>query len=103
MGRVRKWRPKESKCSRRSAPLEAISLETEISISAGNAIFARAKSFLQGLEDLGAFDAILLGAVGHPDVAPGVLEKGLLLSLRFHFDQYINLRPVKLFPGVETP
>ena len=54
-------------------------------------------------EALAAFDAILLGAVGHPDVAPGILEKGLLLELRFRFDQYINLRPVKLYPGVETP
>jgi 3-isopropylmalate dehydrogenase len=54
-------------------------------------------------EELATFDAILLGAVGHPDVAPGILEKGLLLELRFRFDQYINLRPVKLFPGVETP
>ena len=53
--------------------------------------------------ELATFKAILLGAVGHPDVAPGVLEKGLLLALRFRFDQYINLRPVKLFPGVETP
>ena len=48
-------------------------------------------------------DAIYLGAVGHPDVPPGVLEKGILLRLRFAFHQYINLRPVKLFPGVETP
>ena len=48
-------------------------------------------------------DAIYLGAVGHPDVPPGVLEKGLLLELRFQLDQYINLRPVKLYPGVETP
>jgi 3-isopropylmalate dehydrogenase len=55
------------------------------------------------LEELGSFRAILLGAVGHPDVPPGIMEKGLLLALRFHFDQYINLRPVKLFPGVETP
>jgi 3-isopropylmalate dehydrogenase len=55
------------------------------------------------LKELGTFRAILLGAVGHPDVAPGILEKGLLLALRFHFDQYINLRPVKLYPGVETP
>jgi 3-isopropylmalate dehydrogenase len=55
------------------------------------------------LEELGTFPAILLGAVGHPDVPPGILEKGLLLQLRFHFDQYINLRPVKLYPGVETP
>ncbi len=49
------------------------------------------------------YDAILLGAVGHPDVTPGILEKGLLLRLRFALDQYINLRPVKLYPGVETP
>jgi len=55
------------------------------------------------VEELSTFPAILLGAVGHPDVAPGILEKGLLLELRFRFDQYINLRPVKLFPGVETP
>ena len=55
------------------------------------------------LEDLKKCDAIYLGAVGHPGVAPGVLEKGILLRLRFAFHQYINLRPVKLFPGVETP
>ena len=55
------------------------------------------------VSELATFKAILLGAVGHPLVAPGVLEKGLLLALRFRFDQYINLRPVKLFPGVETP
>ena len=55
------------------------------------------------LDEIGTFRAILLGAVGHPDVPPGIMEKGLLLELRFRFDQYINLRPVKLFPGVETP
>ena len=55
------------------------------------------------LEELRGFDAIFLGAVGHPDVAPGILEKGLLLRIRFELDQYINLRPVKLYPGVETP
>ena len=48
-------------------------------------------------------DAIFLGAVGHPGVAPGVLEKGILLRLRFEFHQYVNLRPVRLYPGVETP
>jgi len=48
-------------------------------------------------------DAIYLGAVGHPDVEPGILEKGILLKLRFGLDQYINLRPVKLYPGVWTP
>jgi 3-isopropylmalate dehydrogenase len=55
------------------------------------------------VDQLRTFDAIYLGAVGHPDVAPGILEKGLLLELRFQLDQYINLRPVQLFPGVETP
>jgi len=55
------------------------------------------------LDQLRQFDAILLGAIGHPQVPPGILERGLLLELRFRFDQYINLRPVKLFPGVETP
>ncbi len=55
------------------------------------------------IDDLGKFDAILLGAIGHPDVKPGILEKGLLLQLRFKLDQYINLRPVILYPGVETP
>ncbi len=54
-------------------------------------------------EDLKKFDAIFLGAIGHPDVKPGILEKGILLKLRFDLDQYINLRPVKLYPGVPTP
>ncbi|HEX3999002.1 MAG TPA: 3-isopropylmalate dehydrogenase [Pirellulales bacterium] len=54
-------------------------------------------------DELRSFEAIFLGAVGHPGVPPGVIEKGLLLELRFQLDQYINLRPVKLFPGVETP
>ena len=49
------------------------------------------------------YDAILLGAIGHPEVKAGILEKGILLRLRFELDQYINLRPVKLYPGVETP
>jgi len=55
------------------------------------------------VDDLRQFDAILLGAIGHPDVKPGVLEKGILLRTRFELDLYINLRPVKLYPGVETP
>ena len=57
----------------------------------------------KAVDDLRKFDAILLGAIGHPDVAPGILEKGILLKLRFDLDQYINLRPVKLFPGVDCP
>jgi 3-isopropylmalate dehydrogenase len=55
------------------------------------------------LEELRGFDAIYLGAVGTPGVPPGVIERGLLLKLRFAFDQYVNLRPVKLYPGVSTP
>ena len=55
------------------------------------------------LDEFRQFDAIYLGAIGHPDVTPGILEKGILLKMRFELDQYINLRPVKLFPGVETP
>jgi 3-isopropylmalate dehydrogenase len=55
------------------------------------------------LEELRGFDAIYLGAIGHPDVPPGILEKNLLLRLRFELDQYINLRPVKLYPGVDCP
>ncbi len=55
------------------------------------------------LGELRKFDAIYLGAIGHTDVKPGILEKGVLLRLRFELDQYINLRPVKLYPGVESP
>jgi 3-isopropylmalate dehydrogenase len=55
------------------------------------------------LKELGEVDAILLGAVGRPDVAPGVLERGLLLRLRFELDLYVNLRPVKLYPGAASP
>jgi 3-isopropylmalate dehydrogenase len=55
------------------------------------------------VEELRQFDSILLGAIGHPDVAPGILEKGILLKARFELDQYINLRPVKLYPGVDCP
>ena len=55
------------------------------------------------LEELRSHKAILLGAIGHPDVKPGILEQGILLRLRFELDQYINLRPVKLYPGVDCP
>ena len=55
------------------------------------------------IEELGQLDSIYLGAIGHPDVQPGILEKGILLNLRFSLDLYVNLRPVKLYPGVDTP
>lgn len=55
------------------------------------------------LDEFKQLDALYLGAIGHPDVRPGILERGILLKIRFALDQYVNLRPVKLYPGVETP
>ena len=57
----------------------------------------------EDLESIGQQDAILLGAVGDPRVRSGILERGLLLKLRFSFDQAVNLRPTKLYPGVNSP
>ena len=54
------------------------------------------------VEELRAYDAILLGAIGDPSVAPGILERGVLLPLRFVMDHHVNLRPVRLYPGVTT-
>jgi tartrate dehydrogenase/decarboxylase / D-malate dehydrogenase len=55
------------------------------------------------LKELSAYDAIYLGSIGDDRIAPGVLEKGILLAARFYFDQYINLRPIKLLEGVWCP
>ena len=55
------------------------------------------------LKELKKFPAIYFGAIGDPRVKTGILEKGILLTMRFYFDQYINLRPIKLLHGVETP
>jgi 3-isopropylmalate dehydrogenase len=55
------------------------------------------------IDELSGFDCIYLGAIGHPDVRPGILEKEILLRIRFSLDLYINLRPVKLYDGVDTP
>jgi len=57
----------------------------------------------EALSELGRYKAIYFGASGDDRIPPGVLEKGIILAIRFHFDQYINLRPIKLLPGVETP
>jgi 3-isopropylmalate dehydrogenase len=57
----------------------------------------------EALKELEKYKAIYMGAVGDPRVPPGILEKGILLNLRFYFDEYINLRPVQLFEGVPTP
>jgi len=77
----------------------------EVHYDLGGERYLRTKETLPPtvVEELRGFDNILLGAIGHPDVKPGILEKGLLLELRFQLDQYINLRPVILYPGVETP
>ena len=84
--------------------LEGFSYETRELAYGGNHYLKTGEILPAGaIQELRRYDAIFLGAVGHPDVAPGILEKGLLLELRFQLDQYINLRPVKLYPGVETP
>jgi 3-isopropylmalate dehydrogenase len=57
----------------------------------------------RAVDELRKFPAILLGAIGHPDVKPGILEKGILLQLRFALEQYINLRPVKLYDARFCP
>ena len=57
----------------------------------------------EDLAELGAFRTVYFGAIGDDRVRPGILEKGILLALRFHFDQYVNLRPIKLLAGVSTP
>jgi 3-isopropylmalate dehydrogenase len=86
------------------AESEGILYETEPFSFGGDHYLKTGEILPEGAVDkLRQFDAIFLGAVGHADVAPGILEKGLLLELRFQLDQYINLRPVKLYPGVETP
>jgi 3-isopropylmalate dehydrogenase len=58
---------------------------------------------LDTLKELSSYPVIYLGSIGDPRIAPGVLEKGILLAARFYFDQYVNLRPIKLLEGVWTP
>jgi len=86
------------------APLEGFSLEFTDFDWGGDRYLSTGEVLPPtAVADMQQFDAIYLGAIGHPDVKPGILEKGILLALRFALDQYINLRPVKLYPGVETP
>jgi 3-isopropylmalate dehydrogenase len=86
------------------AKLEGFQFETKDFDFGGDRYLKTGEVLPDGaVAELSQFDSIFLGAVGHPDVAPGILEKGLLLDIRFQMDQYINLRPVKLFAGVETP
>ncbi len=74
-------------------------------VDLGGSRYLRTGETLTGadLERLKSADAILFGAIGHPDVKPGILEQQILLGLRRELDQYINLRPVKLHPGVRSP
>lgn len=90
--------------------LEAVSQKAgfkyeKIMYDFGGERYLKTKEILpeSALEEFKKADAIYLGAVGHPGVKPGILEKGLLLKIRFSLEQYINLRPVKLYPGVWTP
>jgi 3-isopropylmalate dehydrogenase len=86
------------------AQIEGIRFQT-IPFDLGGERYLRTREILPDaeIERLRGCDAILLGAVGHPDVPPGVLEKGILLRIRFDFHQCINLRPVQLYTGVECP
>jgi 3-isopropylmalate dehydrogenase len=84
--------------------LEAVSKKTgfkyeTINYDLGGERYLKTKELVPDsvLKELEKVDAIYLGAIGHPDVKPGILEQGILLKLRFALDQYINLRPVKLY------
>ncbi|MFP3870865.1 MAG: 3-isopropylmalate dehydrogenase [Syntrophobacteria bacterium] len=86
------------------AGLHGFSYET-VSYDFGGERYLRTGETLpdSALAELRTLDALYLGAIGHPDVPPGILEKGILLKIRFSLDQYINLRPVVLYPGAWTP
>ncbi|MDD4909941.1 MAG: 3-isopropylmalate dehydrogenase [Candidatus Omnitrophica bacterium] len=87
-----------------SASISGFKYET-VNFDFGGERYLRTKETLpkSALKELKKFDAILLGAIGHPDVKPGILEQGILLKLRFELDQYINLRPVKLYNAEFCP
>ena len=86
------------------APLENVRYERTDFDYGGDRYLATGEVITEAqIDELGQFDAIYLGAIGHPGVTPGLLEKGLLLTIRFQLDQYINFRPVRLYPGVDCP
>ena len=86
------------------APLENVRYERTDFDYGGDRYLATGDVITEAqIDELGQFDAIYLGAIGHPGVTPGLLEKGLLLTIRFQLDQYINFRPVRLYPGVDCP
>ncbi|MDR1580957.1 MAG: isocitrate/isopropylmalate dehydrogenase family protein [Synergistaceae bacterium] len=87
-----------------AASLEGVSIEW-MDYPFGAAYYLEKNEILpeSALAEMGKADALLLGAIGSPQVKPGILERGILLKLRFVFDQYINLRPAKSLPNVPTP
>jgi len=89
----------DAECERRGIELEF----EEFPLGASHYLKTGETLSDETLKRLGRKDAILLGAMGDPRIVPGVLEKGVLLRLRFHFDQFVNLRPIKLFEGVPSP
>jgi len=92
------------KVAEAAAEKHGFSLEwTEFSLGADHYLETGELVSEETLKDLGRYKAIYLGSIGDPRVKPGVLEKGVLLAMRFYFDQYVNLRPVKLLEGVWTP
>ncbi len=92
------------KVLRTLAPLCGFDFEF-VTFSAGGEAYLKDGTLLPDnmVQDLRSMDAIYLGAIGHPDVKPGILEREVLLRLRFELDLYINLRPVVLLPGAYTP
>ena len=87
-----------------AAEVTGFNFEIETYDFGGDRYLATGEVLPEGaVDELKGFNAIFLGAIGHPDVKPGILEQGILLKLRFELDQYINLRPVKLYPGVDCP
>lgn len=88
----------------RVAELHQLTIETTAYNYGANHYFKTGELLTdEAIDDLRHYDAIVLGAIGHPDAPPGLLERDILLKLRFSLDQYINLRPVKLYPGVRSP
>lgn len=87
-----------------AAEVTGFNFEIETYDFGGDRYLATGEVLPEGaVDELKGFNTIFLGAIGHPDVRPGILEQGILLKLRFELDQYINLRPVKLYPGVDCP
>jgi 3-isopropylmalate dehydrogenase len=87
-----------------AAEVTGFNFEIETFDFGGDRYLATGEVLPEGaVDELKGFNAIFLGAIGHPEVKPGILEQGILLKLRFELDQYINLRPVKLYPGVDCP